>query len=84
MNTNKVYDVVEVGVFTPKLFSTAELMAGDVGYITASIKMLLMLELGILLQNQKDQQNMHYQDIKKQYQWFIQVFIQLMELSMMN
>ena len=38
MNTNKVYDVVEVGVFTPKLFSTAELMAGDVGYITASIK----------------------------------------------
>lgn len=38
MNTNKVYDVVEVGVFTPKLFSTDELMAGDVGYITASIK----------------------------------------------
>ena len=38
MNTNNVYDVVEVGVFTPKLFSTAELMAGDVGYITASIK----------------------------------------------
>ena len=38
MNTNKVYDVVEVGVFTPKLFSTAKLMAGDVGYITASIK----------------------------------------------
>lgn len=38
MNTNKVYDVVEVGVFTPKLFSTSELMAGDVGYITASIK----------------------------------------------
>ena len=38
INTNKVYDVVEVGVFTPKLFSTAELMAGDVGYITASIK----------------------------------------------
>ena len=38
MNTNKVYDVVEVGVFTPKLFSTAELMTGDVGYITASIK----------------------------------------------
>ena len=38
MNTNKVYDVVEVGIFTPKLFPTTELMAGDVGYITASIK----------------------------------------------
>ncbi|WP_195987072.1 translation elongation factor 4 [Clostridium sp. D53t1_180928_C8] len=38
MNTNKVYDVVEVGVFTPKLLPIGELMAGDVGYITASIK----------------------------------------------
>ena len=38
MNTNKVYDIVEVGVFTPKLLPIGELMAGDVGYITASIK----------------------------------------------
>ncbi|WP_196000582.1 translation elongation factor 4 [Clostridium sp. 1001271B_151109_B4] len=38
MNTNKLYDVVEVGVFTPKLLPIGELMAGDVGYITASIK----------------------------------------------
>ena len=38
MNTNKVYDIGEVGVFTPKLLPIGELMAGDVGYITASIK----------------------------------------------
>ena len=38
MATNKSYDVTEVGVFTPKLMSTNELRAGDVGYITASIK----------------------------------------------
>ena len=38
MNTNKVYDVTEVGVFTPRLLPIGELMAGDVGYITASIK----------------------------------------------
>ena len=38
MATNKVYEVVEVGVFTPKLMPIKELRAGDVGYITGSIK----------------------------------------------
>ncbi len=38
MATDKVYDVTEVGVFTPGLFQVNELKAGDVGYITASIK----------------------------------------------
>ena len=38
MSTDKVYDVVEVGVFTPRLFPIGELRAGDVGYVTASIK----------------------------------------------
>ncbi|SFU67238.1 GTP-binding protein LepA [Clostridium sp. DSM 8431] len=38
MATNKVYEVVEVGVFTPKLMPIKELKAGDVGYITGSIK----------------------------------------------
>ena len=38
MATNKVYDITEVGVFTPKLMHISELSAGDVGYITASIK----------------------------------------------
>lgn len=38
MYTNKVYDVTEVGVFAPQMFPVSELRAGDVGYITASIK----------------------------------------------
>ncbi|MDS0524067.1 translation elongation factor 4 [Clostridium sp. SHJSY1] len=38
MATNKVYEVVEVGVFTPKLMPISELSAGDVGYVTGSIK----------------------------------------------
>ncbi|MEG0296386.1 MAG: translation elongation factor 4 [Clostridium sp.] len=38
MATNKIYDVTEVGVFTPGLFPISELSAGDVGYVTASIK----------------------------------------------
>ncbi|MBX4258936.1 translation elongation factor 4 [Clostridium estertheticum] len=38
MNTNKVYEVVEVGVFVPNYLPVGMLSAGDVGYITASIK----------------------------------------------
>ena len=38
MATDKVYEVVEVGVFTPKLLPINKLMAGDVGYISGSIK----------------------------------------------
>ncbi|MGL5149600.1 MAG: translation elongation factor 4 [Clostridium sp.] len=38
MATNKVYEVTEVGVFTPGLMPINELSAGDVGYVTASIK----------------------------------------------
>ena len=38
MATNKVYEVVEVGVFTPNLRPSDELLAGDVGYIAGSIK----------------------------------------------
>ena len=38
MNTNKTYDVTEVGVFTPGPLKMEELRAGDVGYIAASIR----------------------------------------------
>nr|WP_321023588.1 translation elongation factor 4 [Clostridium neonatale] len=38
MATNKVYDVTEVGVFTSGVLPIKELSAGDVGYVTASIK----------------------------------------------
>ena len=38
MSSGKVFDVTEVGVFSPKLIAKDELMAGDVGYIAASIK----------------------------------------------
>ncbi|WP_315071095.1 translation elongation factor 4 [uncultured Clostridium sp.] len=38
MATNKVYEVTEVGVFTPGILPIGSLSAGDVGYVTASIK----------------------------------------------
>jgi GTP-binding protein LepA len=38
MISNKIYDVTEVGVFAPQMLPVEELRAGDVGYLTASIK----------------------------------------------
>lgn len=38
MASNKEYEVTEVGIFAPGFVSMKELKAGDVGYITASIK----------------------------------------------
>ncbi|HPT78874.1 MAG TPA: translation elongation factor 4 [Candidatus Atribacteria bacterium] len=38
MATGKEFEVTDVGIFSPALVPTAELCAGDVGYITASIK----------------------------------------------
>jgi GTP-binding protein LepA len=40
MNSGKVYEVTEVGVFAPGYLPMNELSAGDVGYITGSIKNL--------------------------------------------
>ena len=38
MSTNAVYTVDKVGIFTPKMQDIEELTAGEVGFITASIK----------------------------------------------
>ncbi|AIZ60873.1 translation elongation factor 4 [Bacillus safensis] len=38
MATGKEFEVLEVGVFTPKAMPTDELTVGDVGYLTAAIK----------------------------------------------
>lgn len=46
MQTGKTYDVTEVGVFVPFEKSIEKLMAGDVGYIAASIKNISDVEVG--------------------------------------
>ncbi|WIV10679.1 translation elongation factor 4 [Proteiniborus sp. MB09-C3] len=38
MATNKIFEVTEVGIFAPKHTPVKELVAGDVGYVAASIK----------------------------------------------
>lgn len=46
IQTGKEFDVVEVGVFKPKIERTDILCAGDVGYISASIKTVSDISVG--------------------------------------
>ena len=46
IQTGKEFEVVEVGVFKPKIERTEELSAGDVGYISASIKTVSDIKVG--------------------------------------
>lgn len=46
MSNGKTFDVVEVGIFSPKPIKRDFLMVGDVGYITASIKTIQDTRVG--------------------------------------
>lgn len=46
IQTGKEYEVVEVGIFKPKIERCDELSAGDVGYISASIKTVSDISVG--------------------------------------
>ncbi|MBR2391663.1 MAG: translation elongation factor 4 [Clostridia bacterium] len=46
LQTGKEFEVVEVGVFKPKIERCDELSAGDVGYISASIKTVSDISVG--------------------------------------
>ena len=46
MQTGKVFDVTEVGIFVPTTKQTDFLSAGDVGYIAASIKTISDVKVG--------------------------------------
>ncbi len=45
-STGKVFEVTEVGIFTPKMMPKQELLAGDVGYLAASIKNVIDTAVG--------------------------------------
>ena len=51
METNATYDVVELGVMTPKEVKKEELVAGDVGFIAASIKDISQVKVGDTVTN---------------------------------
>jgi len=46
MSTNKEYTIEKVGVFTPKPKDVNELNAGEIGFITTGIKVLLETKVG--------------------------------------
>ncbi|MFZ5352902.1 MAG: translation elongation factor 4 [Bacillota bacterium] len=46
MSVNKEYEVVEVGTFRPNMTPCEKLLAGDVGYVTASIKTVRDVHVG--------------------------------------
>ena len=54
METGKVYEVTEVGIFTPAEKPVDELCAGDVGYIAGSIKNISDVEVGDTITNALD------------------------------
>lgn len=54
METGKVYEVTEVGIFTPTEKPVDELCAGDVGYIAGSIKNISDVEVGDTITNALD------------------------------
>lgn len=54
MATGKEFDVVEVGVFSPKANPQDELTVGDVGYLTASIKNVGDTRVGDTITNAKN------------------------------
>src|SRR5690625_4361449 len=51
MKTNKEYEVLEVGVFTPKEEKRDVLTVGDVGYMTAAIKNVKDTRVGDTITN---------------------------------
>ena len=84
MSNGKTFDVVDVGIFSPKPISRDYLMVGDVGYITASIKTIQDTRVGdtvTLANNPASEPLSGYR--KNEVQWCTVVCIQLILLNIM-
>lgn len=54
MSTGKEFDVMEVGIFTPKMKEVEELNVGSVGYIVTGIKSIKDTQVGDTITNAKN------------------------------
>jgi GTP-binding protein LepA len=55
MATNKSFEVLEVGIFTPKAVAKETLFAGEVGYLIANIKKVSDVKIGDTITLKKNQ-----------------------------
>ena len=58
MSTEKEFDVLEVGIFSPKMRETDELTVGSVGYIITGIKSIKDTQVGDTITNVKNPTSM--------------------------
>lgn len=73
--SDTVYDVTEVGAFAPNLLPKAELAAGEVGYIAASIKSIQDVAVGDTVTFALNPAAERSPGIKKYSRWCSAVFI---------
>lgn len=57
MSTEKEFDILEIGVFSPKMKETEELSAGSVGYIITGIKSIKDTQVGDTITHVKNPTN---------------------------
>lgn len=76
MATGKVYEVTEVGVFVPQYMKVDELRAGDVGYITASIKNVRDARVGDTITEANRPANKPLSGYRPAVLWCLAVYIQ--------
>ncbi|MBN2261153.1 MAG: elongation factor 4 [Clostridiales bacterium] len=65
MAANKNFEVSEVGLFSPMMIPTKELSAGDVGYVTASIKNVKDCRVGDTITNAQNPTAVAFPGYKK-------------------
>src|SRR5438874_500284 len=54
MSNDGRYEIKEVGIFTPKMFTQQRLQAGDVGYFIANIKTIADMKIGDTITDQRN------------------------------
>ena len=74
MNTKRVFEVTEVGVVSPTHIPVDDLVAGDVGYIAASVKDIRSARVGDTITLQTTLQQLRLKDIKRLHLWFTAEF----------
>lgn len=85
MSNKKEYEIVEIGYMKPGGYIEAEnLVAGEVGYVAASIKQVSDIRVGDTLTLKESPASEPLNGYKKQNQWFTQEYFLLKELIMKN